>query len=383
MRAIRTIDQLRTSVYSVPVEPGSESDGTLTWDHTTVVAVEVTAAGSRGLGFTYGPAAVAAVVEELLADSVVGREPLDVVGAWDRMVRAVRNAGRPGLVSMAIAAVDLALWDLKARLLDVALVDLLGACRPSIDVYGSGGFTSLTDRRLCEQLGSWVDAGIPRVKMKIATGWGSDPARDLERVALVRARVGPDAELLVDANGGYGRKQAVALAHDLADLGVTWFEEPVSSDDLEGLHEIRGLIDVEVAAGEYGYDLAYFRQMCGAGAVDVVQADVTRCAGITEWLRIAALAAGHGLEISGHCAPNLHAHVACAVPNARHVELFADHARVDRLLFDGVVEPAGGALEPDRGRPGHGLAVSAAAHEHRIDPQPSHRSTVASGAGRR
>jgi L-alanine-DL-glutamate epimerase-like enolase superfamily enzyme len=358
------IDLVETAVYRIPLEE-PESDGTLTWDHTTVVTVRVGAADHTGLGLTYGPAACRSVVEDVLADVVRGRRASDVVGTWTAMVRAVRNAGRPGVVSMAIAAVDIALWDLKAKLAGVALATLLGRARDEVPVYGSGGFTSLDDRALVAQLDGWVGDGIPRVKMKIGTGWGADPERDLERIAMVREAIGPHVELFVDANGGYTRKTAIRVGRAVRPMGVTWFEEPVSSDDLDGLREVRAAVDADVAAGEYGYDVAYFQHLCAAHAVDVVQADVTRCAGITEWLRIAAIAAGRNLEISAHCAPAMHAHLAAAVPNLRHVEYFADHVRADRLLLDGVLEPIAGALVPDLARPGHGVSVSTSADRYR------------------
>jgi L-alanine-DL-glutamate epimerase-like enolase superfamily enzyme len=172
--------------------------------------------------------------------------------------------------------------------------------------------------------------------------------------------------LFVDANGAYGRRQAIRVGRLLSSEGVTWFEEPVSSDDLEGLREVREHVDVEVAAGEYGYDLSYFERMLEAGAVDCLQADVSRCAGITEWLRAAAVAAARGYQVSGHTAQSLHAHPACAVPNLRHIEYFADHARVDRLLFDGALDPVGGVLRPDPSRPGLGLELKRAdAQEYR------------------
>jgi len=346
---------LDVSVYTVPTEE-PESDGTFTWTATTVVVVQAGAEGRCGLGFTYATPACAAVIHDLLEPVVAVWDPLDVPGAWAAMVAAVRNVGRPGVASMAIAAVDIALWDLKAKLLDQPLVRLLGAVRDEVPVYGSGGFTSYTDQELADQLGGWVhESAIPRVKMKVGTAWGRAPQRDLARAAVAREAIGPEAELFVDANGGYTRKQAVRTARGYDDLGVVWFEEPVSSDDLEGLREIRDLVRADVAAGEYGYDLAYFGRMCGAGAVDVVQADVSRCGGITEWLRVAAVAAAHGLQISGHCAQSLHAHPACAVANVRHLEYFHDHARVDRLLFDGVLDPDGGVLRPDLSRPGIGL----------------------------
>ena len=349
------IASLDVAVYTVPLD-APESDGTLTWSETTVVVAEPVAGGQRGLGFTYGPPACATYVSDRLAPAVVGLDALDVPRAWAAMVAALRNDGRPGVASMAVAAVDIALWDLKAKLLGLPLFRLLGAARDDAPVYGSGGFTSLADDDLAAQLAGWVHGqGIPRVKMKIGTGWGRDERRDLERVALARRAVGDAADLYVDANGAYARKQAVRLGRALRDLGVTWFEEPVSSDDLAGLGVVRDQVDLDVAAGEYGYDLPYFERM--SGCVDVLQADVSRCAGITEWLRVAAVAAAHGLQLSGHCAPLLHRHPALAVPHLRHLEWFADHVRADARLFAPVVEPVDGALRADADRPGLGLEL--------------------------
>jgi len=172
--------------------------------------------------------------------------------------------------------------------------------------------------------------------------------------------IGPDTELYVDANGGYTRKQAIRVAHRMAESNVTWFEEPVSSDDLDGLREVRDQVEPDVAAGEYGYDLAYFARMVEGQAVDCLQADVTRCGGITEWLRAAAVAAARNLHVSGHCAPNLHAHVAAAVPNLRHLEYFHDHVRIEGMLLDGALDPRGGVLRPDPSRPGLGLELKRA-----------------------
>jgi L-alanine-DL-glutamate epimerase-like enolase superfamily enzyme len=354
------VDRLDVGVYTVPTgEP--ESDGTFTWTETTVVVAEPHAGGQVGLGFTYATGACATLIHEVLNDVVVGADPMDVPGVWADMVAAIRNLGRPGIASMAIAAVDVGLWDLKARLLGQPLCRLLGMARDQVPVYGSGGFTSYTDEELIEQLTGWAEGdGIPRVKMKVGTAWGTRPRRDLERVARVRQALGDEVELYVDANGGYGRKQAVRLGRAFADQGVTWFEEPVSSEDLDGLRQVRDRCPAEVAAGEYGYDLAYFRRMVEAGAVDCLQADVSRCAGVTEWLRVAAVAAASNLELSGHCAQSLAAHAAAAVPNLRHLEYFADHARVDRLLFNGVLDPAGGVLRPDLSRPGMGLELKRA-----------------------
>ncbi len=357
------ITALDTAVYVIPTD-APEADGTLTWDKTTMLVVTAKAGNERGIGWSYTAAAAATVVAELLADTVAGRDAFDVAGAAEAMARQVRNAGRPGIAAMAISAVDIALWDLKARLLGVALSGLLGRARDDVPVYGSGGFTSYPDERTREQLSGWVqDQRIPRVKIKIGESWGREERRDLARVRLAREVIGPDAELYVDANGGYTTGQAVRVAAAMDDFGVTWFEEPVSSQDLGGLAAIRRQVRPDVAAGEYSWSLADSAALIAAGAVDCLQLDVTRCGGITEFLRGAALAAASQLQVSGHCAPNLHAHVAAAVPNLRHVEYFHDHQRIEQMLFDGTLDPDGGAMCPDPGRPGHGLTLRETAAE--------------------
>ncbi|GAA2782318.1 enolase C-terminal domain-like protein [Streptomyces rameus] len=354
------VDAVDTAVYTVPTD-APEADGTLAWDRTTIVLVTVRSGTTTGLGYTYAPAATAHVVRELLAGTVTGLSAYDVPRANERMCRAARNAGLPGVAAQAIAAVDIALWDLKARLLGLPLVHLLGAARDDVPVYGSGGFTTYDSAQQERQLRGWAEEqGIPRVKIKIGESWGGREDRDLERVARARAAVGDTAELYVDANGAYTGGQALRVAARLADHGVTWFEEPVSSDHLTTLADIRGRTPIDVTAGEYGYTLPYFAHMLGAGAVDCLQADVTRCGGITVWLRAAALAHARGLDISGHCAPHAHAHVAAAVPNLRHLEWFHDHARIERILFDGVLDPGGGSIAPGAdGAPGLGLILAA------------------------
>jgi L-alanine-DL-glutamate epimerase-like enolase superfamily enzyme len=351
------VDGVTATVYEIPTDR-PEGDGTLAWSSTTLVVAHVTGGGRTGLGYTYGSGACKPLIEGELAAAVTGRGVLDTGAALQAMVRAVRNVGRPGLVSYAISAVETALWDLKGTLLGVPVCSLLGAVRDTVPVYGSGGFTTYDDAAARAQLERWTgDLAIPRVKIKIGESWGTAQARDLARVAFARKVIGPEAELYVDANGGYGRKQAVRMARAMAEHDVTWFEEPVSSDDLDGLREVRDQVDPDVTAGEYGYDLPYFARMVDARAVDCLQVDVTRCGGITEWLRAASVAAARGLQVSGHCAPNLHAHVAAAVPNFRHLEYFHDHARIETMLFDGALDPSGGVLRPDASRPGLGLSL--------------------------
>jgi L-alanine-DL-glutamate epimerase-like enolase superfamily enzyme len=351
---------IETAVYVVPTD-APEADGTLAWDKTTMVLVTVRAGGEQGLGWSYASAAAQTVITEMLADVVAGRSALDTAGAAEAMARQVRNIGRPGVAATAISAVDIALWDLKARLLGQSLAGLLGPARRHVPVYGSGGFTSYDNTRTTQQLSEWVDKErIPRVKIKIGEAWGGNQRRDIERAWLAREVIGPDTELYVDANGGYTVGQAVRVADELSAIGVSWFEEPVSSQDLAGLATVRRQVRPDVTAGEYSWSLADSARLIEAEAVDCLQLDVTRCGGITEFVRGASLAAANHLQVSGHCAPNLHAHVGVAVPNLRHVEYFHDHQRIERLFFDGALDPAGGTMSPDLDRPGHGLTLRAA-----------------------
>ena len=359
------IETVHVAVYTVPTDQ-PEADGTLAWDATTVVVLQVGVGPTAGLGFTYGPAACAGVARDLLADVVRGADPMNPPGTSQAMIRAVRDVGRPGIASMAISAVDAALWDLKARLLDLPLGALLGRCRDQVPAYGSGGFTTYDDYALRRQLHHWVDdLGGAAVKIKVGESWGDRPERDLARTRLTRETVGDETDVFVDANGGYTRGQAVRLGLAYDDLGVSWYEEPVSSDDVAGLAMLREKLSADVAAGEYGYHLPDFTRLLDAGAVDCLQIDVTRCGGITEWLRVASLAAGYGLDVSAHCAPSLHVAPAAAVPNLRHVEYFHDHARLEPMIFDGAATMADGGLSTAPGGAGNGLELRAAAEQFR------------------
>lgn len=351
------IQKVDLSVYRIPTDR-PEADGTIDWNATTLVLAEVTAtSGQRGLGFAYADAASATIIRQTLAPLLIGLPAWETGRAWELMVNSVRNLGRPGVAAGAISAVDVALWDLKARLIDRPLFQLLGAHRNRVPIYGSGGFTTYSPAELATQLGGWAAQGIPRVKMKIGKGWGTALDEDVERVRIAREAIGPNTELFVDANGGYTAKQAVRQAARFAEYGVTYFEEPVSSDQLEQLAFVRQQIAMDVAAGEYGYDPWYFRRMLRAEAVDILQADVTRCLGCTGWLMAADLAYSFDIPFSAHTAPSLHAHVGCAAPQLAHVEYFYDHVRMEQMLFDGVLQPVAGHLQPDPDRPGLGLTL--------------------------
>lgn len=350
------LQKVTASAFTIPTNV-PEEDGTLRWTSTTMVVVHAFAGGEVGIGYTYCDEAAAVLVGSQLGKVIVGQDALAIPQLWQAMQIAVRNVGREGIAASAIAAVETALWDLKGRLLGLPVVSLLGAARDSVPLYGSGGFTSYSIDELQQQLAGWVRQGIRRVKMKI----GRDPQQDVLRVRAAREAIG-DAELFVDANGAYSPKQALAQAEQFAAFGVRWFEEPVSSDDLEGLRLVRSRAPagMDIAAGEYGYTTWYFRRMLEAGAVDVLQADASRCAGFTGFLQADALCQAHHTSLSAHTAPMLHLHVCCAAQSLRHLEYFHDHVRIERMFFDGFQEPVNGQLRPDLSRPGLGLELKEA-----------------------
>ena len=348
------IKALRASAYTIPTD-APEADGTFAWEATTLVLVEVEGGGMNGLGYTYADASAARLVGTTLAKAVEGADALSPPSAHARMERAVRNIGRGGLVAMAVSAVDAALWDLKAKLLGRPLCVVLGALRDAVPIYGSGGFTSYADVRLAEQLVGWLERdGCAAVKMKVGAGDAEDP----RRLGVARRAIGDRAQLFIDANGALSEKAARRTARLAHDLDVRWFEEPVSSDDLPGLARLREHVPapMEVAAGEYAATLDDVRAMLAAGAVDVQQADLTRCGGVTGFGRAAALCEAFHTDLSGHCAPAIHLHAASAAPRLRHLEWFHDHVRIEAMLFDGAPTPKDGAIKPDLSRPGHGLA---------------------------
>ena len=349
-----SIKEVEVSTYTIPTDL-PESDGTLEWDRTTIVMVTVRGGNQQGVGYTYADHATASLIHETLRPIICGADSLSPSAIYMAAWRRIRNLGRPGICSMAISAVDCAIWDLKARLLGIPLVTLLGQVRQSAAIYGSGGFTSYSDKQLAKQLAGWIEQGIPSVKMKV----GRDASRDRDRVRVAREAIGGKAQLFVDANGAYGRREALRQASMFDEFGLTWFEEPVSSDDLDGLRWVRdhSPAEMDIAAGEYGYEIFYFQRMLAAEAVDVQQADITRCGGVTGFMQVATLCQSHNVPLSCHTAPALHTHVACAAPSFINLEYFHDHVRIEEMLFDGLPQLIDGKLRPDLSHPGTGLEI--------------------------
>ncbi len=351
-----SVSKISAQAYRIPTDE-PESDGTLCWDATTMVVVEVEAGSVRGLGYTYSSDSAVSLISGKFASIVEGSDAFSGPAIWQRMVQAVRNIGLEGVAACAISAVDVALWDLKAKLLGVSLAQLLGIRRERVPIYSSGGFTSYSEQRLVDQLRHWrSDLGCDAFKIKV----GRDIEQAAKRISASRSAVG-QASVMIDANGALTPKSALAMAQVAGDADVVWLEEPVTSDDLAGLRFVRERTPegMAVAAGEYGYTPHYFRRMLDAGAVDVLQVDATRCCGITGFLSASALADAYHVPLSTHTAPALHLHVAAAAPRLLNLEWFHDHTRIETALLDGAPRPQAGSVAPDLSRLGLGLDLKA------------------------
>jgi L-alanine-DL-glutamate epimerase-like enolase superfamily enzyme len=356
------LDRLDADLYRFPT-PTPQTDATLGWDASTVVAVTAHAGDLTGLRWTYSTAAAATLVRDVLCSALSGRPVDNVAGAFEQMRRVCRNFGIRGVVMQAVSAVDIAVWNLKARVHGLVLPDVFGKVHEDVMVYGSGGSLRMTDAEMSAQLRHWLDLSCRAAKIKIGLDRGEDPARDLERIRLSRDTLPSDVDLMVDANGAYDRGRARRVGAALDEVGVTWFEEPVTSDDVAGLGELRNMLRCDVAAGEYSAEPADSAAL--VGAVYCLQLDATRCGGYTGFVRAAALADAFQLPLSAHCAPAVHAPVAVATPRLRHKEYFADHERLEPMLLHGVPAIHDGRLRPNA-TIGHGYTLRSDLREWRM-----------------
>ncbi len=237
--------------------------------------------GVEGLGTGTGGPAVRAVIERNLKDLLVGEDPFAIERLWEAMFWRVRGFGRKGVAFGAISCIDVALWDLKAKALGVPLYRLLGTYRDSVPIYGSGGWTHFNERDLIEEQSSYVERGIPRIKMKVGKDFGRSEREDVQRLAAVRKAVGDDVEIYIDANNGYYAKQAITMARRFEEFNVGWFEEPVLADDIEGLAAVAKATSIPIATGEHEYTKFGFKDLIARGGADIVQPDVGRVGGVT------------------------------------------------------------------------------------------------------
>jgi D-galactarolactone cycloisomerase len=352
------ITDVTTTLLRIPGLPGIQ-DATIRHRESGRGGLFVHLKTDAGLeGFAPGIGTTRGVIHDVLKPLLVGQDPLAHERLWDDMFWRVRGFGRKGVAFSAISSLDIALWDLKAKSFGVPLYRLLGPYTDTVPIYGSGGWTSFTEDELVREQVGYVERGIPRVKMKVAKDFGRAEAEDLRRLAAVRKAVGDEVEIFVDANNGFYAKQAIGFARRMADYDVHWFEEPVLADDIAGLAAIARAIDIPVATGEHEYTKYGFKSLLEAGGADIVQPDVGRVGGVTEWLKVAHLAHAFNLPVAPHAVQLVHLHLACATPNLKVVEYLGVSEETDKIFYTEFPEPKNGLWSPYPDRPGLGLELN-------------------------
>ncbi len=311
----------------------------------TVLLLLRTDQGIEGVGFTFLGAglsrALKAAVEDM-AGLCVGLDPLQAPLLVDRIKTAAAGSGPAGIFTLALAAIDMALWDIRGKAFGQPLWRLLGAARLPVPTYASGALMRELGieaaLKACERLKA---AGHRQVKMQLALPGPFQPPLEIDRVQRIREALGRDIELMIDVNQRWNVKQAIWMARALEEFDIAWIEDPTAHDDLAGLARIASNVSMPVAAGEYAYGLAGFRQLLDAGAADIVMIDPFRAGGISTWLKIAALAEAHGKPVVSHLAPEIQMHLIAAIPNGLTVEYMPwSHA-----MFKEVPWPRNGCLE--------------------------------------
>jgi L-alanine-DL-glutamate epimerase-like enolase superfamily enzyme len=367
------IEHIETEAYRVPL-PAPWGDQTHRVTHLELVLTEITGDGGEvGTGFSYsvgvGGKAIQAMIEWYLAPKMIGADASPRV-QWQHMWAEAHDAGGGGISTMALAALDIALWDLLARARRQPLVELLGRFKESVPAYGSGVNLNLTQAQLEEQVRRWLEHGYGAVKIKVGK---PDVAEDQERVAAVRRLLGPRRLLMVDANQGWTVPAAVRAVTALTPFDLFWVEEPLLSDDVEGHARLRRLVDARLAIGENVYTRYQFRDYLAQDACDFVQADLVRVGGITPWLDIAALAQAWNVPVAPHFMLEITGQLLCCIPNGVILEdVEGGSFRELGILAEDVGVRAGRFTPPSR--PGHGITFDASKLKpHRIAETPPAR----------
>ena len=303
--------------------------------------------------------AIRAIVDREFKGLLIGQDPFNIEKIWNEMFWKIRNYGRKGVGIQALAAIDVGLWDLKAKALGVPLYRLLNPMYESVPVYGSGGWTNMTEEELVGEATGFVDQGFSKYKMKVGMNFGQEEKEDIKRVAAVREAVGDDIEVYVDANMGYNVKQAIRMTRIFEEYNVGWLEEPVLADNITGLAEVTRASDIPIATGENEYTRHGFKELIANRGADIIQPDVARVGGVTEWMKVASLADSFGLQIAPHGIPEVHLHLCMAIPYLKVVEYFdGGWGRVGKAnFFTDVPLPQNGMWTPFPDKPGLGFGL--------------------------
>lgn len=351
------IEKVQVDRYEIPLGKTLTDSTHGEIRHFALVTVRVrTSEGAEGLGYTYtvgktGGAAVGAHLEQDVAPWLVGEDPRRVEHLWQKMWRGLHYVGRGGAACFAISAVDVALWDLKAKLAAEPLWRFLGGHHPSVQVYAGGIDLQMSRQELLEQTQANLERGYRAIKMKVGRERLSE---DVDRLASLRNLVGPEFPLMADANMCWLPEEAIRAARAFRELDVYWLEEPTNPDDIEGHVRIARDGGVPIAAGENLHTLYEFQKAIASGGVAFPEPDLSNVGGVTGWMKVARLAEAHNLPVTTHGVHDLHVHLLAAVPNASYLE--AHGFGLEPYLLHPMEIDEGSVTAPDR--PGHGVELN-------------------------
>jgi len=354
------ISKVEVHLVSAPVKAGF-SDATRKVETVGYTVVRITTdQGLEGFGITYhevGGEATKCLILKNMAPKLIGRSPLETEVIWQEFFHYLRGVGRKGLMFCALSAVDIALWDLKGKIVNLPLYKLLGGNKTKVPVYCSGGWTSYSDEELVDEMESMVGQGYSMIKFKVGVEGGRNPRRDIERVRKVREAVGPTVALLLDANNCWDSATGVQFANNVREYDIMLLEEPVFADDIPGLARFRRGTDIPLATGEHEYTKFGVRDLVLNEAADIVQTDGGRAGGYTELLKIAAITQAWNLKFAPHALENIHIHLVSAVPNALFLERLLLFEGITAQVYKNAPLPRNGYMEiPDQ--PGLGLELN-------------------------
>jgi L-alanine-DL-glutamate epimerase-like enolase superfamily enzyme len=349
------IATLKADHYRIPlpVVLSDSTHGQIT--HFELITVRIAAGdGAEGLGYTYtvgaGGPAIRSLIERDLGPVVIGEDPERIEALWHRMWWRLHYVGRGGAAMHAISAVDIALWDLRARRLSTPLWRLLGGHNPRVRAYAGGIDLEFPLGQLKRQTEENLKKGFRAIKMKVGR---PNLHEDIARVQAIRELLGAGVPLMVDANMRWSADEAIRASRALAEHDVFWLEEPTSPDDLPGHVRILREGALPIAAGENLHTLQEFKRFIDAGAVSFPEPDVSNCGGVTVWMKVAHVAEAHNLPVTSHGVHDLHVHLLAAVPNASYLE--AHGFGLERFIAYPLELHDGEAVAPER--PGHGVTL--------------------------
>lgn len=354
------IKNVKASLLASPVQTGFQ-DATRKVETVGMCVVQVTTEqGLTGIGVTYhevGGEAIKELIEKYFAPKLIDRDPFQTEAIWEELFHYARGVGRKGLSFCALSAVDIALWDLKGKILDLPLYCLLGGNEKQVPIYASGGWTSHDDDALVEEALMMVRRGYRMIKLKVGVEGGKNIQRDIARCRKVREAIGPDIGFMVDANNAFHAAEAVRLANSIREYDIMLFEEPVFADDIPGLKRFKQGTDIPLGTGEHEYTRYGARDLIMGEAVDYLQMDATRCGGITEMNKVTALSQAWNLAFAPHAMEHIHMHLVSAAPNGVFLERLFLFEDITAMVYQDAPVPEKGILTiPDK--PGLGLELN-------------------------